>query len=221
MWRGDNDSAESDVYPPTPPPPSSNLDPLGASRQGPGHAHSPPYRSTLNIPGTYSRSTLMSNSFRPGRSSLQSLKGLMFWSFFWLLVWARLATSGGRLVLRDILGVPLTDRIVDDRLLVLALLLGSAILCVPLSMGVAALSYGPNNASFVVLCSYFASTVVLPVGTLALRSFAGSRVTLTAMQALGMGVAGWLMCSFAVVIFVMLLSVVSVCFVHEDSSRLF
>ena len=163
----------------------------------------------------------MSNSFRPGRSSSQSLKGFMFWSFCWLLVWARLATSGGRLVLRDILGVPLTDRIADDRLLVLALLLGSAILCVPLSMSVAALPDGANNASFIVLYSYFASTVVPPVGTLALRWFVGSRVTFTAMQAFGMGVAGWLLCSFAVVISVMLLSVVSVCFVHEDSSRLF
>ena len=88
-------------------------------------------------------------------------------------------------------------------------------------MGVSALSDGANNASFIVLCSYFASTVVLPVGTLALRWFVGSRVTFTAMQAFGMGVAGWLLCSFAVVISVMLLSVVSVCFVHEDSSRLF
>ncbi|RPD52656.1 hypothetical protein L227DRAFT_658700 [Lentinus tigrinus ALCF2SS1-6] len=206
MWRADDERSESAGSPL----PASPRD-LRLSSASPPEPTPPMYPPSSGIPGAYPETSLMPNA------RLWPLRGRMAWSFVWLNLWTGLTTAVGRLVVRDILEDYPTYASGNDPLFVCAFLLGSAILCLPLAVGVAEMDTA-SSAIFTVFFAYFGSMVVPPVGILALQSLV--RTVVTPLQAFAVGVAGWFMCTFAFLLFTMFLSIVSVCFAH-DSPLLF
>ncbi|TFK89370.1 hypothetical protein K466DRAFT_584677 [Polyporus arcularius HHB13444] len=184
--------------PPLSPPPSPPS-PHPPSPSAPPQEHTTParYPPTPVRPRTYPGISVLLGSL-PWQTT-----GRVLWTFVWLLLWSALTTSCGKLVLREILEDHSTIENINASPFVVALLCGSAILSVPLN----AMDLDLVLTAFF---AYFASFIVPPVGVVAVQPLLHAGPTV--LEGFKVGVAGFMTSMLALFLFILCMSVVSICF---------